>query len=54
MTVSEQTSMTLRMPASLRKRIKRAAAAEQRTESQFVRFHLSRLLEATAKPRKTA
>ena len=55
MTASETTSITLRLPASLRQRIKKAAAAEERTESQFVRFHLSKVLAGEkSKTRKSA
>ena len=52
MTASENTSMTLRLPKSLRDRIKRAAAADHRTESQFVRLHLSALLDARKAARR--
>lgn len=41
----EITSLTLRLPQELRDRLKARAAQEERTESQFVRFHLSRILE---------
>jgi Arc/MetJ-type ribon-helix-helix transcriptional regulator len=44
MSDAELTSLTLRLPQYLRDRIKQQAAAEERTESQFVRFHLSNLL----------
>lgn len=54
MNASETTSLTLRLPKALRERIKRAAAAEDRNESQFVRLHLAKLLESNGakKPRK--
>ena len=44
MSDAELTSLTLRLPQALRDKIKQQAAAEERTESQFVRFHLSNLL----------
>jgi predicted DNA-binding protein len=42
----EATSITLRLPKSLRERIKAQARREERTESQFVRYHIARLLKA--------
>jgi len=50
----EITSLTLRLPQELRDRLKARAAAEERTESQFVRFHLSRILEANTQKQKPA
>lgn len=44
MTANETTSLTLRLPQTLRDRLKRAAKADHRTESQFVRMHLDALL----------
>jgi Arc/MetJ-type ribon-helix-helix transcriptional regulator len=46
MTEDEITSLTIRLPKELRARIKRRAKAEERSESQFVRFHLAELLGA--------
>jgi len=40
----ELTSLTLRLPTTLRERIETQAKREDRTASQFVRFHLATLL----------
>lgn len=50
------TSLTLRLPTSLRERLKKQAQKEERTESQFVRYHLTRILEQSgnSKPRSVA
>jgi hypothetical protein len=40
----ELTSLTLRLPTTLRERIEIQAKREDRSASQFVRFHLSTLL----------
>jgi predicted DNA-binding protein len=56
MSDSSPTSITLRLPLSLRERLKKQAKKEERTESQFVRYHLSLILEqaGNSKPRKSA
>jgi len=41
----EASTLTFRMPMALRSRIKSGAGEEERTESQFLRFHLTRLLD---------
>jgi predicted transcriptional regulator len=52
---AESTTLTIRMPAKMRRRLRQIAAKQERTESAFVRFHLSQLLEKSdAKPRKSA
>jgi len=43
---NDATSMTIRLPKSLRERIKAQARREERSESQFVRFHMARLIRA--------
>lgn len=50
------TSLTLRLPTTLRERLKKQAQKEERTESQFVRYHLGRLLDQAAgsKPKSAA
>ncbi len=45
MSDDEITSLTIRLPAELREKIRRQAKAEERSESQFVRYHLSQLLQ---------
>jgi len=42
----EATSLTIRLPKTLRKRLEKRAAAEHRNTSQFVRYHITRLLDA--------
>ena len=42
---AESTTITVRIPARLRKRIKARAEAEHRTESSLVRFYLSQILD---------
>jgi len=44
-TEDDASTLTFRMPESLRARIKKFAGEEERTESQFLRFHLSKLLD---------
>lgn len=48
MSNADLTSLTLRLPVSLRERLKRQAQKEERTESQFVRYHLAKLLDREA------
>ena len=48
MSDDELTSLTLRLPTRLRERIENQARAEERTASQFVRFHLDQILAAAA------
>lgn len=45
MSDDEITSLTIRLPAELREKIRRQAKAEERSESQFVRYHLMQLLQ---------
>jgi predicted transcriptional regulator len=56
MPAAESTTLSIRMPAKLRRRLRQIAAKQERTESAFVRYHLSQLLEkpAAASPRKSA
>lgn len=42
---SETTQLSIRLPQDLRERIEKQAAAEERTPSQFIRFHLGRILD---------
>jgi Arc/MetJ-type ribon-helix-helix transcriptional regulator len=48
MSDDEITSLTIRLPAELREKIRRQAKAEERSESQFVRYHLSQFLQEAA------
>jgi predicted DNA-binding protein len=49
------TSLTLRLPESLRERLKKQAKKEERTVSQCVRYHLANVLEqASGKKSKPA
>ena len=48
---TELTSLTLRLPVHLRERLEKQAAGEERTLSQFIRFHLAHLLEAASAPK---
>ena len=48
MNEAELTSLTLRLPKALRKKIQARAKAEERTESQFVRYHLAAILASGA------
>jgi len=47
-------TLTVRMPISLRERIEAQAAREDRTASQFVRFHLDRLIAAETETTNTS
>lgn len=38
-------TITFRLPASLREKIKTQAAAEERTESGFIRFHIGEIFK---------
>jgi predicted transcriptional regulator len=40
------TSISLRLPTALRERLQAQARAEDRSESGFIRYHLTRILEA--------
>jgi predicted DNA-binding protein len=52
---AESTTLSIRMPAKLRRRLRALAARQERTESAFVRYHLAQLLEKpAATPRKSA
>jgi len=42
----DTTSITIRLPKSLRKRLKEQAKKQERSESQFVRFYLSQVLSS--------
>jgi hypothetical protein len=48
MSDDELTSLTLRLPTSLRERIESQAKLEDRTASQFVRYHLGQVLVAAS------
>jgi len=37
-------TITFRLPATLREKIKTQAAAEERSESGFIRFHIGQML----------
>lgn len=50
MHATDTTSLTLRLPKKLRERLKKAAAADHRTLSQFARLHLTAAVES--KPRR--
>lgn len=55
MTDDEVTTITLRLPKSLRERLEAQAKREERTLSQCVRFHLSARLDGnggSTKPRR--
>lgn len=41
----QQTAISIKMPQSLRDRIKAAAEAEDRTESSFIRFRIAAVLD---------
>lgn len=49
MHATDTTSLTLRLPKQLRERLKKAAAADHRTISQFARLHLSAAVDAKTK-----
>ncbi len=51
MTDDEVTSITLRLPKSLRERLEAQAKREERTLSQCVRFHLAARLDVTDAPK---
>jgi len=40
----EQTAISVKLPASLRAKLKAAAEAEDRSEASFVRYHIGRML----------
>jgi Arc/MetJ-type ribon-helix-helix transcriptional regulator len=44
MASDDHTSITLRLPAQLRARIEKQARAEDRSVSQFIRYHLGVML----------
>jgi len=46
-TAEETTILAARIPEGLRSRIREAAKREERSESAFVRYHLSRIADAT-------
>lgn len=54
MSDEEITSLTLRLPKELRERIKKQAAKEERSESQFVRFHLAAILKGSGRTKQPA
>jgi len=41
------TAISFKLPVSLREKIQAAAAAEERSESGYLRYHLAKLVEAT-------
>jgi len=43
----ELTTITFRLPLSLREKIQERAAAEERSESAFIRFYIGKLLSMT-------
>jgi Arc/MetJ-type ribon-helix-helix transcriptional regulator len=43
MSDDELATITFRLPATLREKIKTQAAAEERSESGFIRFHIGEL-----------
>lgn len=43
----ELTTITFRLPTSLREKIKEQANAEERSEGAFIRFHLGRMFAMT-------
>lgn len=40
-------TITFRLPATLREKIKAQAAAEERSESGFIRFHMGEIFKMT-------
>lgn len=40
-------TITFRLPASLREKIKTQAAAEERSESGFIRYHIGQIFRMT-------
>lgn len=40
-------TITFRLPATLREKIKTQAASEERTESGFIRFHIGEIFRMT-------
>ncbi len=47
-------TLSVRMPISLRERIEAQALSEERTPSQFVRFHLDRIIAAETETTNTS
>ena len=43
----ELSTITFRLPASLREKIKNQASAEERSEGAFIRFHIGKMLEVS-------
>jgi hypothetical protein len=43
----ELTTITFRLPATLREKIKDQAKSEERSEGAFIRFHLAQMLAVT-------
>ena len=46
MSDDDKTTVSLRLPKPLREKIKERASGEERSESAFIRFHLSQILDA--------
>lgn len=44
---NELSAISFKLPTTLREKIKAQAAAEERTESGFLRFHLGKLFQMT-------
>lgn len=47
MSDNELATITFRLPADLREKIKAQAAAEERSESGFIRFHIGEIFKMT-------
>lgn len=47
MSDDELATITFRLPATLREKIKTQAAAEERSESGFIRFHIGEIFKMT-------
>jgi len=47
MNEDELSTITFRLPATLREKIKIQAAAEERSESSFIRFHIGEIFKMT-------
>jgi hypothetical protein len=47
MSDEELATITFRLPAALREKIKIQAAAEERSESGFIRFHIGEIFKMT-------
>lgn len=51
---SDTTQLSLRIPRDLRERLEQQAAAEERTASQFIRYHLAEILKEAETEKREA